>query len=207
MVLMKLIAIPVVVLVLLAGFLTTNPAVSGFFEQMKDKFFSFTKIEPPVNRNIDFTVDLNKYNTVTFDRSSPMNITVIGEASVVLQNGNVNTKNGITLVDYKGFGSVSNKLLLNGTYERLESMELKLGKGKIWLESNFSNTEITNLRVKIINISDVSGVLTLKNSSTQFSGSIEIFEPLGTFTFDNSRMTVKGTTQKITIPSVGINIG
>ena len=207
MVLMKLLAVPVVILVLLAGFLTTNPTVAGFFDQMKDKFFSFAKIEPPVGRSIEFSVSLGRHNPITFDRSVPMNITIRGKASVLLQNGRIDADDGVKLVDYRGYGSISDTLTLNGTYESLESSGLTLGRGKAWVWSDFSSLEITNLRIKIINTTDVAGSLTLKNSSTQFYGSIEIFEPLGTFDFNGTGLAIRGTTQKISIPSIGINIG
>ncbi len=209
----KFVIIPIIALIILAGFLTTDPNVSSFFHSVKSKFYSITKIEPPVSRAVNFSVYVDSYDDIQFDRSAPMNVSVSGYTNATFDKNYITfmPQQDLAIINYRGRGEINNDtLLLNGTFERLSSQDLSIGTGgRIVLQSNFTKIEIVNMRLPSIYVQNASGTLTMNASSTQFSGSINIAEPDGNFAFQKTprSLSIAGLAQKISIPSVGINIG
>ena len=208
MIFTKIFIIPIVMLIIVAGYLFTNPSVSGFFDNVKDRFYSITNLEPPVGKGVEFHAMLDNYEDITFDRASPVNISISGTTNATVQNNRINTQSDVAIVNYRGAGFISDNLFLNGTFEKLVIQDVEFSNGKIELTSNFSQLEIANMRLKIINMA-TTGLLNITNSSTQFSGRIEIMDPYGTFIFSKSPkiLSIDGVTQKISIPSIGLNVG
>ncbi len=208
MMITKFMIIPLVLLVALAALLAGNPSVAGFFETLKDKFFSISEVGLH-NKNIEFSAVFDSYEKTDFDAVDPLNITVVGVTNVTLTNGNINTKQTLVIKNYMGTGTVSDKFFLNGSFDQLIVQDVFIGRDKIFIESDFSVLEIENLHLRLINMSSAAGTLNLTNSSTQFAGSIEIKELSGTFVFKKEprSLSITGTAQKISVPDVGIDIG
>ena len=207
MIIAKFMIIPLVLLVALAALLASNPSVTGFFETLKDKFFSISEIDLH-DKNIEFSAVFDSYEKTDFDAASPLNITVVGVTNATLANGNINTKQTLVIKDYRGVGTVSDKFVLNGSFDQLIVQDVFIGKDKIFIESDFSVLEIENLHFRLINMSGAAGTLNLANSSTHFAGSIEITELSGTFVFkkEPKSLSITGTAKKISIPDMGIDI-
>jgi len=206
MIFTKMLVIPIAVLIAVAGFLTTDPTISSFFEGIKEKFYSIAQKEPPVARNIDFSLSINNYPEIEFDRAVAMNISTKGHVNATLQNGNI-LASSMEILDYRGTGFVSGMLVLNGTFGTLKTESIIMTSDRLYSESNFSEVRIENLRINNINLTG-TGYLNLTNSSISFSGQIEIKEPRGVFTFskDPLQMVIEGHAQKITMQGIEIDL-
>src|SRR3989338_4779815 len=205
----KLILTVIVVLAVLAGFLGTSPTLSNFFSAVQERFFDATKLEAPVARNVGFTINVDRYPDVTFDSVRLINITINGTTTASLLEGRLNTTHAVTLFNYKGSGTISDKLHLDGSFEWLELPDIiaTFGKQQIKLESDFTSVEFKGLALKDLKVQNATGTLAVEGSITQFTGDIEMKEPLGVFIFADKALSITGAAQKIIIPSAGINIG
>jgi len=205
----KLIITIIAVLAILAGFLGTSPTLSNFFSAVQERFFEATKLEAPIARNVEFTINVDHYPDVTFDSVRLINITINGTMTASLPEGRLNITQAIKLFNYKGSGTVSDNLRLEGSFEWLELPDITaaFGKQQIKLESNFTSVEFKGLALKDLKVQNATGTLAVEGSITRFTGDIEMKEPLGVFIFVNKTLSITGVAQKIIIPSAGINIG
>ncbi|MEK6887946.1 MAG: hypothetical protein AABX14_03315 [Candidatus Aenigmatarchaeota archaeon] len=204
----KIVVTVIIVMALAAGYVGTNPMVSGFFDTIGGKLSSLTGSGS--KGSIEFTFNADKYPNIEFSAKNPTNITVIGNTTATLKSGTFSTKS-MSIYNFTGSGSIrGNELILNGKIGKIELPEITIAvQETISSNSTFTSMSADYLTAKDITIKGTTGTLTARGATTQFSGDITITSPSGSFEFykNNAVFTLSGSASKITIPSAGINIG
>ena len=200
---LKIVLTVVVTLLLLVAVLGSNETVSNFFGSISDRF-SFTN-----PRGMSFELTADNYSNMDFTGKNMVNISVDGDTSATLNTGNLRTNKTLSVYGFRGTGSVhGTSLALDGKISKVELPEITVGvQETVSASSNFTGFSAVNLELASLGVNG-NGVLTVKNTSTQFSGSIIIEAPSGMFEINrNGRVFhVVGRASKITIPSSGIVI-
>lgn len=203
----KIVVTIIIVMAVAAGYVGTNPAVSGFFDTIGTKLSSFTGSP---QSGVEFTLKTNSYADIDFSAKKPANITVIGNTTAILKSGTFSTKS-MSIYDFTGSGSLrGNELILNGKIGKIELPEITVAvQETISSNSTFTSMSADYLTARDITIKGTAGTLTAKGATTQFSGDITITSPSGSFEFykNDVAFALSGKSNKITIPSAGINIG
>ncbi len=201
---LKIIITILVTLFLVAGFLGANESVGGFFDGIAEKL-SFSP-----SGNIDFSLVADNYSDFSFSSKGNINISVDGETTAALRTGNLQTNKTLVLAGFRGTGSVAATFLnLDGKIAKIELPEITVAvQENLKANSNFKSFSATGLELKTLVIHG-TGSLTVKNTTTQFFGDIELTSPSGVFEINrNGRVFyISGKASKITIPSAGISIG
>lgn len=203
----KKIAITILVaFLLLAGFLSSSPAVSGFFQYFDERLGSLGGAA--TNRDVVFSLSVDKYPEIDFVSADPVNFTIDGLTTASLRSGNLNTNKTLSVYDFKGTGSViGNSLRLSGRISKVALPEIAVAvQETIDSNSTFAGLTADGLDIKEIKISSTTGTLTVRNATTTFSGDVYITAPRGRFVFDNSTFSITGMAARISIPSAGINV-
>ena len=204
----KIIVTIIVTLGLVMGYVGTNPAVSGFFDVVGDKFSAFTGDSTP--RNIEFGLGADKYSDLEFTAKVPIDFVVTGYTEASLKTGNLKTNKTVGIYGFKGTGSIkSNTLTLDGKMTKVELPEITVSvQETVKSTSTFTSLSAKNLSVKELKIEKTSGSLSVRGTSTQFSGDIDISSPIGDFDFFSGKsvLSVSGKASTISIPSAGISI-
>lgn len=204
----KLVVTIIIVMALVMVYLGSNPAVSGFFGTIKEKFSSLTSFGSKQS-SIEFTLEADRYENMDFSAKTPTNITVVGSTTATLSTGTVKTNNTMTVYNFTGSGTIrGNELILNGKIGKIELPEITVAiQETISSNSTFTSMSADHLSTKDITIKGTSGTLTARGATTQFSGDIAISSPSGSFEFNrNVVFAVSGIASKISIPGAGINI-
>lgn len=202
----KIILTVIITLALIAGFLGTNPAVSGFFDSVGGRLSSFLGDSTP--RDIEFALVSDRYGDFSFS-SANSNFTISGYSEAALKTGNLRTNKTLGVYGFRGSGSVAgNTVVLDGRMSKVELPEITIAvQETIKSNSTFTSMSISSLGLKELKIENTSGTLTVRGASTQFSGGITISSPSGNFGFYNSsKFTLSGRASRISIPSAGILI-
>jgi hypothetical protein len=201
---LKIVITLLVTLFLVAGFLGTNESVGGFFDGIAEKL-SFS----PAG-SIEFSLFADNYSDFSFSSKGSINISVDGGTNAALRTGNLRTAKALTVSGFRGSGSVAGRTLsLDGKIAKIELPEITVAvQENMKAESNFTAFTATGIELKTLTIHG-TGSLTVKNTTTQFSGDIDITSPSGIFEINrNGRVFyISGKAAKITIPSAGLSIG
>ncbi len=198
----KIISSIIAALVVFVSYLGTSPAVSGFFDTIGERFSSLAG--DTTTRDIEFTLVADKYSDIRFSAKLPVNVTLNGYGEAVLKTGTLKMNKTLGIYEFRGSGSViDNTLTLDGKMSKLELPEITASQDTIKLNSAFSSLSITNLAVKELKIVNTSGMLTVRGTSTQFTGNITIASPLGNFDFfvNNQTFALAGKAGKIQLSS------
>ncbi|HLD38845.1 MAG TPA: hypothetical protein VJB05_00865 [archaeon] len=203
----KIVVTVIIVMALAAGYVGTNPMVSGFFDGVSGKLSSLTGSS---QSGIEFTFNADKYPNIEFSAKNPTNITVIGATTATLKSGTFSTKS-MSIYNFTGSGSIKgNELILNGKIGKIELPEITVAvQETISSNSTFTSMSADYLTAKDITVKGTTGTLTARGATTQFSGDITITSPSGRFEFYKNSVvfTLSGSASKIAIPNAGINIG
>ncbi|MFH0832352.1 MAG: hypothetical protein V1900_01355 [Candidatus Aenigmatarchaeota archaeon] len=203
----KIIATIVIVFGVIILVLSSNPAVSSFFQQVNEKITNVLGYEFDVNRNVSFSLILNRYVDASFyGKGLVLDITpktLTGE----INGMKIDTNKGIKLIGFNGSGSISgNNLTLDGKFEKLTS-EMLIESGSIKISTAFENLTVENLALKEIKVK-ASGYLDAGEIKTKLSDTmIELYYPSGKFEFYNNQLRINGLAKKISIPEIKLEIG
>ena len=204
----KIVVTIIIVLVLITGYVGTNPMVSGFFDAIGGKLSSLTGSP---QSGVEFTLKTDSYPAIDFSAKKPANFTVIGSTTATLKSGTFRTNVGMSVYDFTGSGSMrGNELILKGKIGKIELPEITVAvQETISSNSTFTSMSADYLTAKDITIKGTTGTLTARGATTQFSGDITITSPSGSFEFykNNAVFALSGSASKIAIPNAGINIG
>jgi len=208
----KLLATVLIVLVLLAFLLSSNPQVTEFFSSiyggLTDVVSSF---EIEENRTVNFTLILSGYENISYDSSKTMNITLnAAKFQLTVEDANLNgTANDIFIINYRGkveINDTMNNITLDGRFESLLVPGIaSFSNTNIVADIQFTTMKIDNFRPRKL-VANTTGTLTLGAAENTFTGIIEADSILGTFTFDDG-LTIVGHAKKISIPGSGITVG
>ena len=200
---LKIILTIIITLILVFTYLGTNPAVSGFFDSVGERFSSFTGDNTA--RGVEFSLAADKYSNIEFSGRN-VNFTISGDTNAMLKTGNLQTNKTLGIYGFSGSGSVAGStLVLDGRMSKVELPEITVAvQETIKSNSTFTSLSAVNLAVKEMKIQNTSGTLVVRGTSTQFSGDIDIISPAGDFGF-GSKFTLAGKASKITL-SNGISI-
>jgi len=200
---LKIVITVVVTLLLLATFLGTNDVVSGFFGSVSEKF-SFSE-----SRDVQFTLTVDNYSDFSFTAKNMVNITVDGYTTATLKTGNLQTNKTLSVYGFRGTGDIAGgTLALNGKISKVELPEITVGvQETITSSSAFTSLSASNIELGSLTVR-ARGTLTVRNTTTQFSGDLVLAEPAGTFEINKNGhiFYVSGRASKITIPSSGLVI-
>ena len=201
----KIIITIIVTLGLVMGYVGSNPTVSGFFDSVGGRFSSL--IGDNAQRNVEFSLDVDKYSDVEFSAKYPVDFLVTGYTEASLKTGNLKTNKTVGIYGFRGTGSVKgNTLALNGKMAKVELPEITVSvEETVESTSTFTGLSVKNLAVREIKIQQVSGTLSARGTTTQFSGDISIVSPMGDFDFGDS-FKITGKAASISIPGAGISI-
>jgi len=201
---LKVVATVVITLLLLVAVLGSNETVSNFFGSVSERF-SFTS-----PGGVSFSLDADNYSDMTFTGKKMVNVTVDGDTYASLNTGNLQTNKTLSVYGFRGTGSVHGTVLvLDGRISKVGLPEITVGvQETIKASSNFTGFSAVNLELTDLVVHG-TGLLTVGNTTTQFSGEIQITAPTGNFEINrNGRVFyVAGRASKITIPGSGIVIG
>ncbi|KHO47773.1 MAG: hypothetical protein QT00_C0002G0435 [archaeon GW2011_AR5] len=200
----KIIITVLVTLGLVLTYVGTNPTVSGFFDSVSGRFGS---IMGESQRNVEFSLDVDKYGDFDFSAKEPVDFLVTGYTEATLKTGNLKTNKTVGIYGFRGTGSVEgNVLALDGKMAKVELPEITVSvQETVKSASTFTELTAKNLAVKEIRLTGVTGTLTSRGSTTQFSGDLTIASPMGDFDFGNG-LRINGSATGISIPSAGISI-
>jgi len=209
---LKIIATIIIVLIILLGFVSSNPTVGGFFESIMDKFSGITIFETDTaQRDVFFSLEVNRYDAMSVKTRRSVNISIIpSNISVTLSSGSVKPSTGTDVYEYTGFISIDGKKIsLDGKYQRFELQDnsASLDKGNIRADGLFSNLTIVDLALNELVLTNVTGKLVANEVETIFSEvDINIKSPLGKFDFNNA-LKIDGSAEKVSIPKRNLVIG
>lgn len=201
----KIILTIIIALGIVLTYLGSNPAVSGFFDSVRDRLPFSADVTA---RNVEFTLTAGKYSDMEFSVNNA-NFTITGYSEATLKTGNLRTNKTLGIYGFRGSGSIrGNTLTLDGRMSKVELPEITVAiQETIKSNSTFTSLSITNLGVKEIKIENTSGTLTVRGTTTQFSGDVVVVAPLGDFFFANNTIfKLSGKANKVSIPSAGISI-
>lgn len=202
---LKIIVTVLVTLGLVMAYVGSNPTVSGFFDSVGGRFS--TLIGDTSQRSVEFSLHVDKYGDFDFTAKEPVDFMVTGYTDAALKTGNLRTNKTVGIYGFKGTGSLENHVLtLDGRMVKVELPEITVSvQETVKSTSTFTEMTAKNLAVKEIKLQGVSGTLTSRGSSTQFSGDMTITSPKGYFEFGDG-LRINGTAAGISIPSAGISI-
>lgn len=195
----KIILAVLITLGVLLVYVGTNPALSGFFDSLNEKF-SFGE---SAQRDIDFSLSANKYHDIDFSNKGPLNFTISGYTTATLKTGNLVTNKTLGVYGFHGSGStVGNRLTLQGKMSKVQLPEITVAvQETVDLTSIFNGFSVENLDLNEYKLDNVSGTLTARGTTTQFTGDITITSPRATFKvlMDNATLQMYGTAGKIVL--------
>lgn len=202
---LKIIITIIITLAVILGFVGTNPVVTDFFGRATDRLSFFTGDNAA--RSIDFTLETDRFADIMFDSRDPVDFSVTGYTEASLKTGNLKTNKTVGIVGFRGTGGISgNTLWLDGKMSKVELPEITVSvQETVKANATFSSLTAKNLAVKEMEILATAGTLTVRGTSTQFSGDITIVSPKGDFVFGNG-LKLTGKAASISIPSAGISI-
>lgn len=204
----KIVVTIIIVMALAAGYVGTNPTVSGFFDAIGGKLSSLTGSS---QSGVEFTLKTGNYANIEFSAKNPTNITVAGSTTATLSTGTIKTNKSMSIYNFTGSGSIrGNELILNGKIGKIELPEITVAvQETISSNSTFTSMSADYLTAKDITIKGTTGTLAARGATTQFSGDITITSPSGSFEFykNNVVFALSGSASRISIPSAGISIG
>ena len=194
-----------VTLLLLAAFLGTNDAVSGFFDSIGSRLSL-----PSGSRNIDFTLTADNFSDMSFNAKNPVNLTIDGATNATLKSGNLQTNSTLSVYGFRGTGSITGTTIsLDGKISKVELPEIAVAvQETITSNSIFTGLSAVAIEMKTIKL-HATGSITVRNSTIQYSGDVEITDPAGDLEINrnNHVFYMTGKASKITIPGSGVSIG
>lgn len=201
----KIIITVIITLGIILGFVGTNPTVVGFFDNVSDRFSFLSGDNSP--RSIEFVLETDKYADLDFSAKETVDFAVTGYTEASLKTGNLKTNKTLRIYGFKGTGSVrGNSLSLDGKMAKVELPEITVSvQETVRSNSTFTSLSAKNLAVKEIKIEQAKGTLSVRGTTTQFSGDIAIISPKGDFELSGG-LKLSGKASGISIPSAGISI-
>ena len=110
----KIIITVLVTLGLILTYVGSNPTVSGFFDSVSGRFGS---IMGESQRNVEFTLNVDRYGDFDFSAKEPVDFLVTGYTEATLKTGNLKTNKTLGIYGFVGSGSVKgNGLALDGNF-------------------------------------------------------------------------------------------
>ncbi|MBI4170534.1 MAG: hypothetical protein HY514_02485 [Candidatus Aenigmarchaeota archaeon] len=205
----KIVVTLLIVLGVLAVFVSSAPPVSNFFDQIATKLSDTAGVIGigwGEKSNIDFLLELEQFEDVDFEAS---NSTIIiegigqanfGESAVAFRS--------VSILGFTGSGSFSEKFTLKGFASSVaESSGFKLQDIRFNLSADPDKLNATDVLIKNILFEDAQGQITLNNSFTRFQGRLEMRSVSTSLTLEKNVLKIKGKAKYIAIPSAGIRIG
>ena len=194
---MKIILTVIITLGVILAYVGCNQALSSFFDSVNDKF----SFGDSTQRDIDFSLTADKYQDLDFSNKGPLNITIAGYTTAALNTGNLVTNKTLGIYGFRGSGStIGNRLTLDGKMSKIQLPEITVAvQETVALSSIFSSFSVENLDTDEYKLENVSGTLTARGATTQFSGDITITSPRATFdvNMDNTVLKISGAAGKI----------
>ncbi len=198
---LKIILTVLITLGVLLAYVGTNPTLSGFFDSVNEKF----SFGDSTQRDIDFSLTADKYRDIDFSNKGPLNVTVSGYTTATLKTGNLVTNKTLGVYGFSGSGStMGNRLTLDGKMSKIQLPEITVAvQETVELTSIFTSFSVENLNIDEYKLENVSGTLTARGTTTQFSGDITIISPRATFSvyMGNATLQVSGMAGKIVLSS------
>jgi len=206
----KIIVTVIILLGIIAFFISTQTSVQEFFKFVKENVYSFFG-EVVEERNISFSL-VAEYDNISF--KDDVNITIhpiIFSANI--RDMNIETSDTVNM-DFSGSGKISGRALsLDGTTNKVEiaNSSMTFRKASMKSESTFTKLIIDNLELKELKLRN--GSLFIKGTETKFSGQIEIYDIKGRFEFSYEegvdvgyKLEIEGLASRISIPEADILI-
>ncbi|MBI4174465.1 MAG: hypothetical protein HY517_02370, partial [Candidatus Aenigmarchaeota archaeon] len=170
-----------------------------------DRFSFFTGNSAA--RGIDFTLETDRFADIDFKAAEPVDFVVTGYTEASLKTGNLKTNKTVGIIGFRGTGGIAGSTLwLDGRMSKVELPEITVSvQETVKANATFASLSAKNLAVKELKIPATTGTLTVRGSSTQFSGDIAVVSPEGDFEFAGG-LKLAGKAASISIPSAGISI-
>lgn len=177
----KIIVTVIILLGIIAFFISTQTPVQEFFKSIKDSILSFLGYTVVEERNVSFSIT-TEYDSISF--KDEINITIhpiIFSANT--SDMSIETSD-IVNMDFSGSGKIAGRtLVLDGTTNKIEiaNSSMTFNKASVKAETTFTKLTIDDLELRELKIS--SGSLFVKGTEIKFSGSVVIYNPEGRFEF------------------------
>lgn len=199
----KIIITAIIILVVLLSYLSTNPAVSGFFVSIKDKASSLiTPNQKLGDTNFVLTIDTEPDIGFSSDKAR---VTVRGRSTGSLDSNSLNTDRTLTITDFTGNWDISgNTLTLEGRHGGASLPDVSFDAGTVSIQSFYDSAKLENVLLNSLDL-DGKGTLTIKGTETRFEGIISLNSVIGVLIVEDA-VKIEGTASKISIPSAGIMI-
>jgi hypothetical protein len=199
----KLIVTVIIILGIVAYFISTETSVQGFFKSMKDRLYAFIGYTATEERNISFSLTA-EYGNISF--KDDVNLTIQPVSfSAGMTYMNIETSDTVSM-DFSGTGEISGRSLnLDGFIYKLEiaNSSMTFKKASIESASSFEKLIIDKLELDKLELRD--GSLVVKGTETRFSDQIEIYNLEGSFEFSD-KLKIDGLAGRISIPEADIVI-
>jgi len=208
----KVIATIIILLVLVLGFVSTNPTVSGFFENVYDRFSGIAIFDiDTTQRDVQFSLDVNGYHDIVVKTRRNVNMTIIPEnISLSLKDGTLKPDRDSVVYGFRGQMTIEkNTLVLDGKYDKFEYVDgsTSFSGGNIKTDGTFTQLIIDDFALNDLNLKNATGEITVNDARTSFSNTdLTVNSPLGTFIFSDG-LKIDGSASKISIPSMNLVIG
>jgi hypothetical protein len=198
-----------IVLGVLAFFVGTSPAVSGFFAVAGEKLGELgyrIGIDWGEKGEANFTLYLDDFGKVGFD-AIDSDLYVKGDIEAAIDRGKLYFTD-LSVSSFTGDGTISKeKLEIAGTASQVSSGKSQLSISHISISSIPAEFFLPRARISIIYLGNTSGSIALSGSTAQFSGELGIDKFSGTLDLVGGRLILDGSAKAVTIPSAGIRIG
>lgn len=199
---LKIIVTIIIVLIVMAGYLMTNPIVSSFLGSVGGGFSSaFTFFDK--KSETEFSLAIKAVPNINFSAEGAQ-LRVDGESSGTLGTSALSSNQTLRIVNFTGRGFLGDELRLDGSYDSASLPGVSFSGGRAALRSSYRSVDIENLKLRTLQMTG-NGTLIVKGVQTQFSD-ITIEHFVGSMTAGDE-MRVEGVASSIEIPSAKIKIG
>ena len=198
----KLILTVIILLGIMAFFISTQAPVQDFFKSIKDKLYSFIGYMAVEEKNISFSL-VAEYDNIQF--KDDINITIYPIIfSANIRDMDIETSDTVGM-DFSGSGIIVGKSLsLDGITDRVEiaNSSMTFKRASVNANSTFTELIIDNLELEELKLR--SGSLFIKGTETNFN-SIDIYNLEGRFEFSDD-LKIEGIASRISIPEADMVI-